>query len=70
MGLGVTLGRTKPVEAGLVALAVGMMTGDKLVLSVGSATEGKLVLSVGSTTEGTPVEVDSVGREMEAVMEG
>ncbi len=50
MGLGVTLGRTKPVEAGLVALPVGMMTG------------GKLVLSVGSATEGTPVDVDSVGR--------
>lgn len=58
MGLGVTLGRTKPVEAGLVALAVGMMMG------------GKLVLGVGSATEDAPVDVDSVGRLTEAVMEG
>lgn len=49
-GLGVSPGCTKPVEAGLVALPVGIMTW------------GKLMLSVGGTTEGTPVDVDCVGR--------
>lgn len=58
MELGVTPGGPKPVEAGLVALPVGTMTG------------GRLVLSIGSATEGTTTDADSVGRVTEVVMEG